>query len=71
MVSGHPVKDHEYLVRILSSVGPGISRLTVESGNGKETGVTAVTVLGSRKEKESSYRLQSYRWRKDEKEYGE
>lgn len=131
VVSGHPMKDHEYLVRILSSGGSGISRFTVESGNGKETGVTAVipengrydledgltlyfsnssafekgmeytvtvksndreknyvplyfllaaavvgsvtavTVLGSRKEKESSYRLQSYRWRKDEKEYGE
>lgn len=129
IVSGHPLKDHEYQVHILSSGGPGKTRFTVEDSNG--TGITDVipengqyewedgltlsfsssstfekgmeyvitvksndkknsylplyiliavgitgcltagAILGGRKEKESGYLLQCYRWRKDEKAYEE
>lgn len=33
-------------------------------------GAAVISVLGSRKEKDSAYRIRKYQWRKDEKEYG-
>ena len=34
-------------------------------------GAAALSVMGSRKEKDSEYRVRKYQWRKDEKEYEE
>lgn len=129
IVTGHPMKDHELMIIVISSGGLGKSRFTVTSTKGSninltdvlpaggeyqledgirlifaesdtyEKGLTyavsvkshdetvnytplyillgvavsgavaALSVLGSKREKDSEYRIRSYRWRKEEQEY--
>lgn len=131
MIVGHPMEEHDLVITILSSGGPGKSRFTVSSTKGSEIQVTdvmpengvyrldndltllfsdsesyekgltftasivsnddtidytplylliaiaacggaaGVSVLRSKKEKDSEYRIQRYQWRREEKEYEE